>query len=322
MEVIKKGTRLRNGLLFLLLTGSVSQAGLDQLLLNFQQSDFEFGKVESRIPYPPMSWAGWTHYSRTDFNTPDNSAYRPGSFEQDELSQALILPVSIQKKDMFLAGEFFSWSRFNFREGGYPDKDMYTLGLFGAWIRQLSPKTQVGAFAAPLVSTKFDGTNPEGKQFYTGGMGLHRWKENFTWLYGGVYEYNYGDQFVYPYVGFLWLPSADWSVSFVAPWPCVTYALTERFMLRAGFVPSGTEWTLDKDGESANLEFGSWNLMAGGEYRLNSFCWLYAGAGLAGFRSFELSDRGDADMQMDMDSDPVVSVSLNFRPPGGYARAP
>lgn len=297
-----------------------ARAGIDQLIHNFQQSDFEFGKVESRVPYPPLSWLSYTIYDETEFVAPD--AGDPGAFQQQAFSQSLLLPVYIGQRDLFAAGEFVGYNRFDFRDPDRDDRDLYNVGLIGGWIRQVTPRSQLSAFGAPFVSTRFDGTEPEGVEFYTGLVGLYRSTDTFTWLYGGVYEYGFGDHFLYPYAGFIWLPSPDLSVSFVAPWPSVTYALTDRLMLRAGFAPAGSTWSLEDDGEEANLEFGSWNLMAGAEYRLNRLLWLYAGVGTAGFRSFQVSSDGESELDVDVDQDPIVMIALNFRPPGGLAQAP
>ena len=293
---------------------------MEELLYNFQQSDLEFGKTESRIPYPPLGWASVRLYDETEFRYgPDGG--ESAVFEQRDYSQSLMLPVYIGRKDLVALGEFLGYNEFNFKDGGLEDQELYTAGLMGGWLRQISPRTQASVFVAPFVTSELGGESPEGVEVYAGGVGLYRKSDTFTWLYGGVYEYSYGDQFLYPYAGFLWLPTPDWSLSFIAPWPSVSYACTDRLMLRAGFVPAGSQWSLREDGQEADLEFGSWNLMAGGEYRLTKTLWLYAGVGMAGFRGFELSSDGDAEMDIDVDSDPVFALSINLRPPGGLTTA-
>ncbi len=296
-----------------------SKAGIDQLVYDFQQSDFEFGKVESKVPYPPLSWVSYTVYDKTEFSGGPGKL-DAGVFQEHDFSQSLILPVYIGKKDLFIAGETFGYSRFDFKEGGRDDEELYTMGLIGGWVQQVSPNSQVSAFASPLITSQLGGQDPEGAEFYTGVVGLYRSSDALTWLYGGVYEYSYGDQFIYPYAGLIWLPTVDWSVSIVAPWPNVTYAVSDRFMLHAGFVPAGSKWSVEANGDRSTLAFGGWNLMAGGEYRLNRFMWLSAGVGVSGFRSFQLSGDGDADMEVKVDRDPIFSMALNFRPPGGLTR--
>jgi hypothetical protein len=327
--MVRFGAPVRGALAAVLLLAAVvfpARAGMDQMIRSLQQSDFQFGRTESRLPYPPLSWLAYTIYAENEFTPGDTNTLNElgwGKFRQQVVNQALVLPAYIGKKDMILVGESAMLTYFHFADPGLKDEELYMFAPVGAWVRQFTPKLQGGAFLVPMAFSSIGGSAPYGWEIYCGAMGSYRSRDDFTWLFGGVYEHSFGDSYFYPDIGFIWLPSPRWSISLLAPWPTVSYSAADDIVLSLGFVPAGAQWRLhgDADQPQAVLNFGSWNLMAGGEARIWGPLWLYAGLGYSGFRSLTIGSSGTPDIDVHLQDRPLVHIALNLRVSGGAAKS-
>ena len=148
---------------------------------------------------------------------------------------------------------------------------------------------------------------------FGGVVGMHWQSDTLQWLYGAVFEYNFGARTLYPYFGVLWLPTPRWSVALAVPWPTVAYALSDRWLLESGISPGSTSWVTQGDEVQSTQSLGSWNFSVGGAYRLHGRFWLYAGAGVT--FGHELTYGGsDGETRFDAESRPVYTIALQFRP--------
>lgn len=149
-----------------------------------------------------------------------------------------------------------------------------------------------------------------------GVLGRHLSGERLIWYYGVVYDYAYSDGYFLPYVGFTYILDPSWVVSMIAPWPAISYAPTDKFFLRLGFLPSGASWALEQNGDDqeAITSFGGWDLGLWANWRISKAVWFSVGGGVSGLRSFEIDTSGDTDFEQDVSSEPWVSVSFSVRP--------
>jgi hypothetical protein len=183
---------------------------------------------------------------------------------ENTFSVGLVLPVYVAKRDMLLLGSDFAWDDISVRSGPYADQSILRLSPVAAWLHQFGAKETVVAFAVPIVSKELNGNEPCGASGYGGVIGMHWFSEQFQMLYGGVYEYSYGQSTGYPYLGVMWSPSPKWSLAVVFPWPSLTYTPRDRWLFQAGLAPGGSSWVRNGDGYQTEESLSSWNLTAGG----------------------------------------------------------
>jgi len=276
-------------------------------------SDIRFTLADSYVPFIPVAWAVYRDYSDAEFVN-DIEAVSPGEFGQRQANVGLILPVYVGKRDMVVAGFDASFAQFNFETPVIDDTNVATFTPVAGWLRQLDSDSQLGAFIAPLISSALDDSNEWGVDAYAGVIGSYKANDTLMWIYGGVYEYGFGEHYFYPYVGLRWVPNAHWAVSLIAPWPTVAYAPNPNFFINVGVMPGGASWRLNNEGNETIASFGSWNLSAGAGYRVSGHLWIHAQAGMAGLRSFEISGHGDTQLEADIERRPVFSLALEFRP--------
>jgi hypothetical protein len=142
---------------------------------------------------------------------------------------------------------------------------------------------------------------------------MHRINDEVQLLYGSVYENSFGRHAGYPSLGVLWLPSPKCSLSLVFPWPTLSYAPRDRWLLQLGMAPGGSSWVGRANDFETTQSFGSWNLNAGAGYRVHGKLWLFAGAGVAGLRDVKI-ESGDDRTRFESKPGIVFTLALQFRP--------
>ncbi len=184
-RVAMNAARLLSALLLLAAGGaSVRAALIDSLLENLQRSDFVFGRADNNGPFPPMAWVGAQDHGASDLTL--NGL--PVRFEERSLSQFLLAPVWIGKKDMILAGEFAGWQRIDFSTPYAAQRDLSTVIPLLAWLRQTGPHRQFALFAAPEYAHGADYAGHEFTEWsgYAGGIVVNWTSDRLAWAYGGV----------------------------------------------------------------------------------------------------------------------------------------
>ena len=227
-----------------------------------------------------------------------------------------LLPLHVGKRDLVLAAPYVSYTRFNVLSGGLSDAgvESFYLPVGGAW--QAESGKQWGGFVMPSVHSPLSGDGNWASDFMGGVLGRSFSGERTVWYYGLIYDYSFGGNFFYPYLGFSYQFDPHWLLSLVAPWPSVVYAPSDRFFVNAGVLPSGATWTLDQKGKNAQAtsSFGGWDLGVYGNWRLGDLLWFSVGGGVSGLRSLQLNDSGDVSFEQDLSREPFVSISLSARP--------
>ena len=304
------GSRAHNILVVVALSLSpTARAGIDDLVQAIAHSDIRFTLADSYVPFIPIAWANYRHYTETEFV--NNVGL--GKFREDQANLGAIVPAYVGQRDMVLVGFDAAFSQFDFDTPAVRDANVVTLTPVAGWLRQLDDDSQIGAFVAPLFSSALDDSSEWGAEAFAGVIGSYRANDRLMWIYGGVYEYSFGDHYFYPYVGLRWTPDEHWAVSLVAPWPTIAYAPNENFFINVGVTPGGASWRVNDAGDEAVASFGSWNLSTGAAYRLSGHFWLHAEAGFAGLRSLEIN-QGDTQLDADLQRQPLFFLALEFRP--------
>ncbi|HEX5092581.1 MAG TPA: DUF6268 family outer membrane beta-barrel protein [Burkholderiales bacterium] len=289
-----------------------ARAGIDDIIDAIQSSEFRFGRAKSEVPFPPLGWVQYRAYDAARFS--DTQGLRPpAEAAESTWSVGGLVPVYVAARDMVVLGGDYSRSSISVRAGPYRDQRVDQATLVAAWLRQFGESETVAVFAAPMISRDARSDRASHVNGFGGVIGMHWQSDTLQWLYGAVFEYNFGARTLYPYFGVLWLPTPRWSVALAVPWPTVAYALSDRWLLEAGVSPGSTSWVTEGSEVQSTQSLGSWNFSVGGAYRLGGHFWLYAGAGLTFGR--ELINGGtEGETRFDAESRPVYTLALQFRP--------
>lgn len=300
------------GLLLLGFSNPPSHAGMQETLEAIRDSQFRFARSESDVPFIPLGWVQNRYYPNTSFEAKEGTL-SDASAAENTLGLGGMLPSYVAQRDMLLLGGDVTLDCISVKSGPYADQSVLTLTPVAAWLHQLGEDDLVGAFVAPMFSYEFRSAQEWGFSGYGGVIGMHYFTERFQLLYGGVYQNSFGDSMGYPYLGVNWLPTPRWSVALVIPWPTVSYAVSDRWLLQLAVAPGGSSWVRRNGDFESTQSLSSWNMTVGASYRFYEKLWLFAGVGVAGFRGVIIEGDGNEDR---LESKPgmVFSLALQFRP--------
>ena len=311
LVIVNRAFQLGLSVCCLLLAPVAARAGIDDLFNAVQQSEFRFFRMQSEVPFIPLGWVQEKHYLETEY-TPTSGNLPSGKATESTFSEGLALPAFIAKRDMLVLGEDILWDRIDVKSGPYTDKDVLMVTPLVAWLHQFNSNNLAAAFGAPILSTTLNQGNSWGAECYAGIIGLHWQSDQVQWLYGGVYEYSYGRNFGYPYLGFMWLPTPKISISLTYPWPTISYSPQDRWLFQILAAPGGSSWVVQQNNVRTSQSFNVWTLTGGVGYRFYEKLWLMAGAGVAGLRGVKIGDSGS--QQLEGKPGAVFTLSVQFRP--------
>jgi hypothetical protein len=287
-------------------------AAVDDILEAIRQSEFRFARSGSNVPFIPVGWLQYHNYPSTEFRD-DRSLLAPAEAVEHAVSLGAIAPVYVDRRDMLLLGSDFAWDSISVTSGPYRDQRIARITPVAAWLHQFGTRHTVGAFVAPILSKEFEQDRPWSTNGFTGLIGMYWYSDTYQWVYGGVYETYFGTGYFYPYLGLQWNPTPQWSVALLFPWPTVTYSPAKSWLLQVGIAPGGSSWAANDNGYESTQAFGSWNTTLGIGYQLQGGWWLFAGAGIAGFRGVSQRTSGN-EVRLDAEPSPVYTLAIQFRP--------
>jgi opacity protein-like surface antigen len=289
-----------------------ASAGMQEILEAVKSSEFKFARSVSEVPFMPMGWMQDRFYPNSRFED-DNGVLPAADVVENTFSLGTVVPVYVANRDMLLCGGDLGWDRVDVKSGPYRDQSILRLTPVTGWLHQFGDADLVGIFAAPIFSKELLNGGDWGVNGYGGVVAMHWFSDEFQLLYGGVYEYSYGKSAAYPYLGLLYSITPRCTLGLVFPWPNLTYAASDRWLLQLGISPGGSSWVKRGADYEATESLSSWNFIAGASYRFQKNLWLYAGAGVAGFRGLEI-ESGDNRSRLDSKPSPVFTLAIQFRP--------
>jgi hypothetical protein len=303
--------RLALGGLLLMVAHSAS-AGIQNILEAIQSSEFRFARTGSEVPFPPLGWMQNRFYPNSRFEN-EGGGLPQAEVEQNTFNLGGMLPPYVGPRDMLLLGGDAAWDYIAVKSGPYRDQSVLRLIPVAGWLHQFGDADLAGAFAAPIFSNELLGDGPWSCNGYSGVIGMHWLSDQLQLLYGGVYQYSFGQHSGYPYLGVLWNPTPRCSLNLVFPWPTFTYVPADRWLLQLGVSPGGSSWVQNGGNYEVSESLNSWNLTAGAGYRLYEKLWLFAGAGVAGLRGFEIESQ-EGTTRFESQPSPMFTLALQFRP--------
>ena len=288
-----------------------ASAWVEELTQAFADSNIQFSRSGSNVPFVPVAFVDSFTYSDVDV-TADGVVL--GSFKQSTISQGAGLPVLLGPSDALMVGEWVSWNRFDTKSGGFQSFDVWSIGLPVGWLRQVDDSRQAAAFVMPLAQKASLPGSDWRIDVLGGAFGRHVESEDFWWVYGVYFDVGPGDDTYLPYLGASWELDEQWTVSAVMPWPAVMYAPSRDTLFRFGAAPSGASWTLASNQADVDFQLGSWDFGVSAQKRLTGNVWGKIAAGVGGLRSLRVSGGEWKGPEFDLDASPYFSVGINFRP--------
>lgn len=298
--------------LVLLLTTLTTSAGMQETLEAIQASQFRFARTTSEVPFMPLGWLQDRYYPNSTFR-PEEGNLAEVDVAENTFGLGAVLPAYVAERDMLMLGGDFSLDHIAVKSGPYADQHVLTVTPVAAWLHQVGADDLVGAFVAPMFSYELRAANDWGFSGYGGVVGMHYFSDQLQLLYGGVYQNSFGDSMGYPYLGVNWLPSPRWSIALVVPWPTITYAVSDRWLVQLAVAPGGSSWVQHDGHFESTQSLSSWNLTLGASYRFYEKLWLSGGVGVAGLRNVTIT-QGDSEDRLESEPGLVLSLAIQFRP--------
>ena len=279
----------------------------------FAESQFQFRRTESNVPNLQLAWLDTTHYGSTTLHDADgNSA---GSYEQDAISQGLLLPLVVGPRDMLVLGDWISFTQLKADAGSSRDVDVLSIGLPVGWMRQASDAWQIAAFVAPLAHRATDRSDPWYWETLGGAFALYWPPGRWMWIFGAYADVSADEEFYIPYAGGSFQINPRWTLSLVLPWPALIYAPNRDWMLLAGLTPAGATWAVKGPEQIVAPDQDALNLGLAVERRVWKNVWLRLEGGVSGYRGFGVIGSDWEGPNAHAGTSPYINVRFGFRPP-------
>ena len=285
----------------------------ESIVESLKASDIRFPRAASNVPLPRIGVLQATDYGTTEVLLPDSIG---GSLEFDQtvIEQGAAVPFAVGRRDLFVAGEWLSYTKFGSPTAEFDSFHVLTVGLPVGWLRQATDDWQVAAFVFPLAHKA---SLPRGAWSYESMMGVFgRYVQNdeFWWVFGLFADVGAIDDYVLPYIGASWNLNEHWTLSAILPWPAVYYAPRSDVLFRLGVSPSGTSWTLDPSDSDVAMNLSAWDLGLSAGYRIHGNFWVSIEAGVGGFRGLSITGSGVDGPELDSRSNGFVTIGIGYRP--------
>ncbi|MGB0936132.1 MAG: hypothetical protein ACPGTQ_01675 [Colwellia sp.] len=288
----------------LLFCSALCFSNSDDIFQQIKESDFIFERSESLFPFMPIGNLQYTQY-------PDEDNANPELSKQDySFDQFLGLPVWVGKKDMLILGETLS-SRRNSLNGQRFNQTK--VGVILGWMQQSSPELQIGAFSYVQYYNNEHSSLENSVEALSGGLVRYKHSPDLHTWYGLIYDTNGGDSYWLPYIGVDWMISPQWMLTFIPPWPSISYINKSGWITSLGIIPGQTRSHYSRTKDVLVDDFSYMNLGLSIEKELHSNIWLSVSAGYSGFGKFTLTD-DQLELENDLGSTPFFRLSFNFRP--------
>lgn len=273
------------------------------------RSDFIFDRNVSNLPFFPLAYLSTSINNSIELdNCPAGNSCE---FSYLNVSQGFGWPIWVGQKDMIIIGETLELDQLNVAGESY---DLVNAGLLATWIRQASQKWQLGAFIYAYDGIYEDGGFTHSGGSYSGFVSRYRHNSHVHTYWGAVRVDEVADVSWYPYAGFDWFIGKKWRVSFVMPWPAVSYAPTTNEIYRFGLLFSGSDWSVDQNDQLMQNSLSKVDLGFAYERKLTDLLWLELGAGYSGAGKYVVTSDNGLDFESNLSRDPYFRASLYLRP--------
>lgn len=278
-------------------------------------TEFEFSRSETDVHFLGVLSIYATAYGKSEFLRPDGSGDRIEFRSINEGAYALV-PLHIGRRDIVGAVPCVSYTQFRSQTEEIDGRGVTAFYLPVGGACQSDSGRQWGGFAMPCFYSPFADDGKWATDFMAGAVGRSFSGDSAVWYYGLVYDRSFGADAFYPYLGYTFQWDRHWLLSLVMPWPTISYAPNDRFLVRAGALPAGATWKLKGEGSNTQAigSVGGWDIGIYTSTRVSRLLWLDIGAGFSGLRSLRIENSGELTFEQNLSREPFFSVALSLVP--------
>ncbi len=318
-RVSRSAGRCAAALLLLLSAGGVSHADglIDALVRRFTESEIQFARARSNVPFLPAAWLTVSGYQEGRFATPEDGESEV-TYRQSSLSEGAFLPLPLGRRDAVVIGEWLGATQFHVKNTSAHDLNVLSVSVPIGWIRQANADWQLAAFVAPLGSTSRD--DDWYWETLGGAFARYTQSDRLYWIFGAYFDVAPLEDFYTPYLGLTYALDERWSIEVVLPWPGVSYAPNPNTFFRLGVSPSGASWSVEPGVRRPRVSLSAWNLGLGAEHRIFGNVWLGVEAGVSGLRGLSIVGGQFESLQTHMSNTGYASLTINLRPEASSGR--
>ena len=291
--------------------GTASAGFLEDTKRAFQDSEIRAQRGGSLAPSIPLARVSTGYYGDTDVELTDGTRIE---YDLVTVNQYAVLPMVASKRDVWLIGEYLSYSDFDVVDPAVKDFEVTTVGVPVGWLRQQSDNWQLAGFVVPMAHrSTLDGSGWN-SQFVGGAFARYYQGDRLWWLFGLYASASPDDDFVIPYVGASWSVNAHWTVNAMLPRPSVQYAPDRNWLISLGVTQSDASWNVNPGGGDVGFNYDALDLNLGVERRIAGDFWLGARAGVGGVRGLRFSGSSFDWPDFDWGSNGFFALDIHFRP--------
>lgn len=285
---------------------------IEKVTKQFQESDFVFETADSNVPFPPVATFAISSYNGVAFNEQNPDAAKADILR---VSQGAFYPKLLDRSNALLVGEYLNWSEFDTDTPDESSFDVSSLSFPVAWLRQKSPRIQQAAFIMPTAHHSSLDSGNWSWQLQGGVFAKRVQSEKLWWAYGLFVDLSPNEDYFLPYLGASWAVSSEWTISAIMPWPTISYAPSEDFLVRLGVSPSGASWNVDRDEGDVSFNLSKWDFGFTAEHRIKAALWASVETGVSGLGTFTFKSGGDLESpQTKLDSSWYLRFAIRLRP--------
>lgn len=284
---------------------------ISDMTVQFANSEIQFQRAGSNIPFLPLAYADYKDYDDTKLTLENGDTI---TIDQTTYAQGAVLPILASPRDVLFIGEWINKSHISSNTPGFESFDVTQAAIPLGWLHQESQDTQIGGFIAPL-GYKAD-LNGSGWSWQTlgGAFSRHTYSDDIWWAFGAYFDIGGIDDTYLPYLGVFWQINEKLSISAIMPWPAMLYAPTKNTLFRFGASPTGSSWQVNRDTTEINQELSGWDFGISAEHRAFKSLWFKIETGFGGLRALRVETNKIKAPDLEIDASSYIKIGVNLRP--------
>lgn len=284
---------------------------ISDMATQFADSEIQFQRADSNIPFLPLAYAEYKNYDDTKLTLENDESI---IIDQTTYAQGGVLPILASPEDVLFVGEWINKSHISSNSPGFESFDVTQAAIPLGWLHQESPDTQIGGFIAPLgYKADLDGSGWSW-QTLGGAFSRHTYSDDIWWAFGAYFDVGGIDDTYLPYLGVFWQVNEKLSVSAIMPWPAILYAPTKNTLFRFGAAPTGSSWKVNRDTTEINQELSGWDFGISAEHRAFKSLWFKVETGFGGLRALRVETNKVKAPDFKVDASSYIKIGINLRP--------
>ena len=220
----------------------------------------------SNVPGSSIAHAYYTFSDDVDFKGQEERLSRGKKKQGAKIEQidfAISLPMLRGYNASVLVGVDYRYNSFEFHELDISKQELHALQVPFDFIWSVNPQFKVSLRAAPALYSDLQEVGTD--DFFIGGnlVMYYDATPNLTWAGGVAFDREFGNEALYPVLGFNYNWGEQWQFRLIFPRPKITFAPNENFNIFVYAEPGGGKWDASPEMSEQRTSFEYENLAAG-----------------------------------------------------------